>query len=497
MSGRASAVLIGVDAGDKDLILQWAEAGLLPSFRSALKRGLSGVITNPPGLFVGSVWPSFYTGVLPGKHGWYCFEQLRPGTYDLYHTEPGSFVSRDPFWRDLSGAGRKVAILDLPHPFPGAVNGIQLGAWGAHDAGNGPVSWPPSLAREVVGRFGRHPVPGRCNAVRGPMELKVLGEQLLLGVGQRADMTEHFLQREDWDFFASVFSESHCVGHHSWHLHDPTHPGYDQRVARLVGDPVKDVYVAIDAAIGRLLAHTDSETVSIIVCSHGMGPHNDGTFLLDDILRGLEHPEAVKVRGGLRGLWERGRSRALSVRHRGYTGPPREHDRADRPCFQVPNDTYAAAIRVNLVGREPKGKVSPGREYEEFCSLLTRDLLDLVNADTGEPLVREVLRAADLYEGEYMDHLPDLIVEWNRRKPISSVYSPKFGVIQKEYRGVRTGDHKPDGLFVALGRSIPPGRLERPVSITDFAPTIASLLGVPFPEVDGKPIEALLKQCSL
>ena len=437
---------------------------MLPTFRSLLNRGLSGVTANPPGLFVGAVWPSFYTGVSPAKHGRYCYEQLRPGAYDFYRTNTPSFVKREPFWNALTRAGRKVAILDVPHTYPGAVNGIQLAEWGAHDAVHGFMSWPASLAREVEDRFGSHPVPTRCNAERGPMEFRILRQQLVTGVSQKADVIAHFLQQKDWDFFAAVFSETHCGGHQCWHLHDETHPRYNEEVARFVGDPVKDVYMAIDSAIGHLVNQIGSETILIILCSHGMGPHYDGTFLLDDILRGLENANAIKE----------------------------QSDLSSRKCFPIPNNDVSGAIRINLLGREPNGIIQPGPQYEELCATLTGDLLSLVNPDTGEPLVREVFRTMDRYDGEYIDHLPDLIIEWNRAKPISSVYSPKFGVIHKEYRGCRTGDHKPEGMFIALGPSIQPGHLEQRVSVTDFAPTIASLLDVLLPGVDGKPIEKLL-----
>jgi predicted AlkP superfamily phosphohydrolase/phosphomutase len=59
-------------------------------------------------------------------------------------------------------------------------------------------------------------------------------------------------------------------------------------------------------------------------------------------------------------------------------------------------------------------------------------------------------------------------------------------------RGVRTGDHKPDGLLLAAGHGIRPGRLARSIPVMDLAPTMAALLGVQLRHVDGVPIEALL-----
>ena len=108
--------------------------------------------------------------------------------------------------------------------------------------------------------------------------------------------------------------------------------------------------------------------------------------------------------------------------------------------------------------------------------------------------VSRVIRTAEFYRGEYLDHLPDLLVEWSSNAPISAIRlgSDKIGEIHGEYRFCRTGDHRPGGMFIALGPSIRPGYLGRTVSIMDFAPTIASLLEVPLPDLDGKPIAELL-----
>jgi predicted AlkP superfamily phosphohydrolase/phosphomutase len=105
--------------------------------------------------------------------------------------------------------------------------------------------------------------------------------------------------------------------------------------------------------------------------------------------------------------------------------------------------------------------------------------------------VKAVLRSADLYEGENMHYLPDLLVEWNRSAPVSEVFSPKTGRIAGEYKKCRTGDHTSEGLVFLSGPSIAPGQLRTPVSVMDLAPTIASFTGVELDGVDGRPIAPL------
>lgn len=497
-------LFIGIDALDKDLILRWAKEGLLPSFRTLLEKGAWELTTNPPGLYVGAVWPSFFTGVSPARHGRYCHTQITPGTYDN-HRFHASEIKWGPFWNDLSRAGKRLAVIDVPKTFLCRnLNGIQIVDWGTHDPdAAGFCTWPTSLATEVEARFGRDPV-GACDKEgRGDEELEALRDALLNRIERKAEISRYFLEQGGWDLFLTVFSESHCAGHQFWHLHDPTHPKHDEEMARYLGDPIQDIYIAIDAAVGQLLERVGSQTTVFVLASHGMGPHYSGNFLLDEILRRLENAKLSmthrKMAEALRWIWERTplalrkplRPVQNRIQRRLAEALPAFNILGTHQCFQVPNNDVFGGIRIKLVGREPHGRIRPGAECEAFCEELSRDLLTLVNLDTGKPVVRKVLRTADLYHGEQMDHLPDLMVEWNQEAPISSIYSPKTGRIEGIFSGNRTGDHKPNGIFMVMGPSITPGRLERTVSIMDFAPTLALLLGVGLPKIDGQPILAL------
>jgi predicted AlkP superfamily phosphohydrolase/phosphomutase len=67
-----------------------------------------------------------------------------------------------------------------------------------------------------------------------------------------------------------------------------------------------------------------------------------------------------------------------------------------------------------------------------------------------------------------------------------------MGSVQGANHYCRSGDHRPEGLFVAVGPGLAPARMSRAVSIMDFAPTFARLLGVELPSTDGAPIAELL-----
>ena len=529
MTVPTQVLFLEMDAGDKHLILEWARAGLLPNFASLLERGVMGHTVAPAGFFVGSIWPSFYTGVSPARHGIHSLAMLRPGTYEVAHLPTGEHVKREPFWNLLSRAGKRVAVFDIPlSGISEGLNGVQSVEWGAHDENYGFRTWPRSLKGEIESRFGRHPLDGSCNRDhRTPSDFIEFRDTLIRGVQVKTALTCHYLKQGGWQFFAQVFTESHCVGHQCWHLHDSAHPGHEPDVARATGDPIKDVYVAIDAGLGRILAEVGPETKVIVLAGHGMTHKHGAQFLLHEVLARLrvavprvpdpQPPPRLRDRldsilaWGWRRMPDAVKSSLRSVRRqvRGWIDgpdevPPPKLDHARSRCFIVDNGFSVGAIRFNLIGREPAGLVRRGAEMDALSDFLERELLAIRDVETGKPAVAAVRRTRDLYRGEHLDVLPDLLVEWNPDLALGTASAGKpgtgrmrigsdaIGVIEGENRYCRTGEHRPEGFFVAVGGDIKRGTVGRIVSVMDFAPTITKMLGVEMPDIDGQVVDELL-----
>jgi predicted AlkP superfamily phosphohydrolase/phosphomutase len=513
-------VLLGICAANRDLLVEWANQGLLPNYRSAMQRGLTAYVDSMPGFYVGATWPSFASCVSPARHSRHYILQLVPGTYGVVRNPKGDAIRMDPFWRKLSEAGRKVALFDLPHTAPSDwLERLQVVEWGAHDGDFGQLQTrPEELGNEIDALFGPHPAPRSCDGSKTPEEFAEFRDRLVAGAALRAELTRHYLKKDDWDFFAQVWTEAHCVGHQCWHLHEPSHPSFKDEVVAVTGDPVKDVYVAIDTAIGRVLDAIDSDTTVLLFTGHGMGPKYDCDFFLNDILLRLGHarpPEkqvAEKVSAStnrhdyvdnmLTRGWQH-TPRALkqlvqplrkSVRDWVVDARPAQLPKIDpaaSDCFTVKNNAAHSAIRINLEGREPRGQIKPGSEYDALCERLTADVMEIVNLDTGRPIADRVFRTDSVYSGENVEFLPDLLIEWNQTDPISSIGSEKLGRLDGTDPYTRTGDHRKGGILVALGPQIRPGSLNRSIEVTDVGPTIARMLGVELPDVDGTPVKEI------
>jgi hypothetical protein len=118
---------------------------------------------------------------------------------------------------------------------------------------------------------------------------------------------------------------------------------------------------------------------------------------------------------------------------------------------------------------------STGAAYDAFCATLTQDLCDLVNAETGAPAVRRVLRTADHYPGPQLDALPDLLVEWNCDAPLNTVASPKIGTPREGLRETAASDPTKDpsdspGGGTRSGRTPPVSRRPDPASASGTEP---------------------------
>jgi len=495
---KPKILLIGLDSADKDVLLDGCARGALPNLRKLQENGAWGTAASPPGFGSGAIWPCLFTGVSPGRHGRYFYRQVWPGQYEAQRFEAEHF--RAPaIWEVLGEAGQRVAVFDVPKAgLSKELNGIHAVDWLVH----GPVykmlkTWPPSLAEDLSSRFGNDPLP-QCDLPGGrdARGHEALRDLLVDRVKTKEEASRHYWNLEDWDLMITVFADPHCVGHQCWHVRDEMHPAFDPEAAALVGDPVLDVYAAIDASIGRMIADADENTLVLVVSGTGMGANYTGNYLLDEVLRRIEEKPkttSLDLFGRAKALAKQTLPVGLRKRWRRTSRRFEERvahaDRMQRTCFAVPHNDIAGAIRVNLVGREPQGQVDPS-ELESFLAGLRSELLDLRNLETGGPVVEDVVFPRSYCTGEYVSDLPDAFVLWKRDAPIERVTSATIGEVVVRHRGNRTGDHVPDSLFLATGPGVVSGEVD-PVSIMDFAPTLAALLGVALPVSDGKPIAAL------
>jgi len=80
-----------------------------------------------------------------------------------------------------------------------------------------------------------------------------------------------------------------------------SHADYDPSWVKKFGDPVKDIYIALDTAVGELLACVDQHTYVVLFSGPGMEPAYTGNHLLDAVLQRLEGITSAQSPGSLAG----------------------------------------------------------------------------------------------------------------------------------------------------------------------------------------------------
>lgn len=518
MTTPAKLIMIGLDSCDLDLVATWSAAGELPNMTALLNDWIVGRVENPYAMESGAVWPTFHTGVNPARHRQYDANRVFDSEiYDHRVLRPDE-MSPHYMWNHFNAHGKRLCLIDPVYTqMPQVADGIVVHDWGTHIPGGGGTilqfeTDPPELAGEIERRFGLDTLGAKMCDTHQPRTAEQQAwfrDAMVERARRKGEMAAWLLGEGNtgapWDFFYVAFTEQHCTGHHCWHMLDPTHPDYDAEIVAQVGNPMLDVYRAIDAAVGRILQVAGEQPMVFVYCSHGMGVEYTGTRMLDRLLVALQGRKLLNMRSPsvnrARAMW-----RALPTGVRDMLKPMQrkawrammadgfQPNRRGRPYFEVYLNNRTSGVRINLKGRDSSGIVEPGAEYDRVVAELTDDLMAFTNAETGEPLITECLHLNKDLDGQHADDIPDLAVTWNNNAPIRRATSPKTGEVINEELTVRSGDHRPDGQFLARVPAARPRRLNEPVRAVDFVPTFYALLDMPIPDTDGRPIEAVVGQ---
>jgi len=501
--GRPRVLLIGLDSADSELVEQWMADGTMPNFARLQGRGAFNRLGTTAEVMHVSAWPSLYTGTTPGQHGMYHAYQIRAGEQVIHRTEPDR-CGQPPFWKMLDDAGRKCIIFDafMNYLLPG-FKGQQILEYGTWTWFGEPGSTPSGLLNDIRRRFGPYPAPEHSNLVNVPADCLGFRDQLVAGTEIKSRVVQALAQENDWDFLFVTFGEPHGAGHYLWHVGDrdfPSHPA--QQPLRDV-NAMRDVYAAIDKAVGGIIDVVDGRTTVLVTSGDGMGPNYSGCHLMPEMLHRMGLFHAGSVGGGdsptkkpKKGLLSTVRQAIpLELRQSVTRCLPRslryklsmkwvnsgiEWDKSRVFCIPNSNEAY---FRVNLSGREPQGIVQAGTEYEDLLGRLKAELDALKHPRSGMIAAERVTLMDQMYPGPRRADLPDAVISWNLgARILDEIAGPASGHIRKQpgymVSPFYTGNHRANAFVLAAGDA----RLAASGGhILDIAPTVLSLLGVDVP----------------
>lgn len=490
-------IVFGLDGATWDIARPLIEAGRMPNLARLLARGTAGSLASTVPPISAAAWTTFLTGQNPGRHGVYQFRKMDMRQYGGYRDEFATshdYVGRS-FLELVGQRGRRVASIGVPMtypPFP--VNGFLVSGF-PRPFGPRAHAYPPDKAEAL----------GRWDEVQDSFNFSLseakTAEAADYWARKYSDIAQQALAEERYDLFLVVWNSTDNIPHLFWKYTDPSFPAYDAAGAAQFGDVINHQYVVADEEIGRLLAVApDLEQTTILVMSdHGMGPYphrqvNFGVWLAERGYLALKVGAASRPSFASRAVSQvrRRLPRQWMDRLRGHLPASLRADLFARQmnldrvnwdatqAYRLKIFPSVEGIVLNVRGRQPQGIVEPGDAYEALRDRLLADLIDLRDPETGQAIIARASRREDLFEGPYVDDIPDILLELH---PAYTGGSALQGNLIKplslDELSAYSGSHSPDGLFVFSGPGVRQGRWLEGAGIQDLAPTLLHAMGLP------------------
>ena len=264
-----------------------------------------------------------------------------------------------------------------------------------------PMSFPDGFSRELFEKVGYFKTVGWAYDTSVLNEERLSEAQWLEAMkmitAERERIFYSELERRDWDLFICAFTDTDRAAHMFYRYLDIGHPGYDPIGAAQFGDALESTYRHMDRFVGEVMdKYVDEETTLIVMSDHGFHSFrrgfNTNTWLaqngylffegMEKLLPGQEIPEEMYPQGDFfpKVVWEKTKAYALGT----------------------------GQIYFNLKGREAKGIVKPGEEYDHLLDEIAMKLMEVRDPLNGKPVFSAIYKSKDVYRGDYMSAAPEL-----------------------------------------------------------------------------------------
>ncbi len=495
--------VFGLDGVTFDLLQPWLDEGLMPNLARLMAQGASGHLrtTIPP--VSASAWASFVTGTNPGKHGMVDFTYPDPNGYRINvcnsHTR-----SAPAIWNIASDAGKRVGVISMPMTYPPEpVNGFVLSSFLTPDS-HTTYTYPKELKDELLASVGSFPMhmseEGRG---RAPQKFVRSVKQMEI---ERARTVSYLLEHKPWDLFLYVFETTDNLQHEVWYLLDQSHPRHDPQLAAETLPAIRDYYHTIDQLLGEMVDRVPDDTLVVVLSDHGFGPfhkffHINNWLAEMGLLKFRRSPLALLKRlafklgvtplnalkwvirlrlNEMRKNVKRGRGRSMLKR---LFLSFDDVDWRRTKAFSVGN---FGQVYLNAHPQRPHGPIG-AEEYETLRDQIAEAALALRDPEDNSKVVQKVYKREEIFSGEHLERLPDLILHTDRAKYVSFGHAD-FGSNQIIEPSIgQTGHHHMVGVLTMAGPGVPAGLQLSESNILDLAPTILHYMGLSVPDhMDGK-----------
>ena len=496
--GNNRVLVLGLDGATLDIIEPLARSGRLPYFAKLMEEGAWGVLksTLPPVTI--PAWVSMMTGKNPG----------RLGVYDLlrrqgYGVEPNSrcYSRHAPLWHTLNQYGIRTGMMNLPGTYPpDEVNGFMVTGM-LTPSKNSTFSYPSTLGADLDSMVLDYEIDVHHWQY---FDEDVFIKDIYKVTEKRGLAAEYLIKNIPCDFYMIVFTSSDRLHHQLWDK-----PGI-----------IEAYWEELDRVVGRILDLFGEETTVVVTSDHGFGSL-ERTFFVNEWLnrKGFlrakrEMNERVIVKFGrfierlYHFLGERKLVRpAMSILNKvvsidklqEYTYEYLSNERLESrvnwgktKAFSCVHTPHFGQIYINMEDKMGEGCVSK-EERNSVREALMEELRGLRDPRTAGELNVEAYFSEDIYTGPHLEEAPDIVfvLDDGRCEIDAKVGDGRLFAEGAPLTGWK-GTHTKDGVFMARGPGIKPGRRVEKATILDVTPTILHIFGIPQQEdVDGRVLDEI------
>ena len=266
MSERPKVAIIGLDGATWNLIMPWAEEGILPTFKRLIEGGTWGKLKSVVPISTAPSWKCYSTGKNPGKLGayfWYTFDRTQKSIEMVNST---SFKSKE-LWDYLGEADCKCGIINMPTSFPPKkVNGFMVSGFNALDQLD--YTFPKDLKGRLVEQYGYKVNPNHTLRLDFLLNKEKALAERDKGISEIRNMicTRFAAAKDLWksetlDFLHLTIFYIDNLQHYMWGPMAENDPVY--------GDVLPECWKMIDAELGEFLQFVGDDCSVFIMSDHG------------------------------------------------------------------------------------------------------------------------------------------------------------------------------------------------------------------------------------
>ena len=262
------------------------------------------------------------------------------------------------------------------------------------------ISHPAGWSPELVSQFGNFCTLGWMEDTWGLNEERIDEDAFLQEADLFTDQLERMVlglvEEKDDDFLIAVFEATDRNQHMFWRCIDPGHPAYSEQIAKKWGRVIDQTYERFDKTVGETAKRLDDDSILMVMSDHGFNSFrravNVNTWLRNEGYLDAD-PDACRDDMSLKDLQQSGTF---------WPGVDWSKTRA--------YSLGLGKIYINLRGRESKGTIDPGREYEQLRDEIIENFSKLIDPKTGKPVVSVMHKADRIFSGPRVAEAGDIVI---------------------------------------------------------------------------------------